>query len=91
MTFFIETRSGRRLLVSSVWYSAVVSFRPTSIVSRWPDLGCAFSVASTAASGFFSASSSALVVARMKRLTRSALAVSVSLFATMPELIRFTP
>ena len=60
-------------------------------VSRTPALGLAFSIASTAASGFFSASSSARVVARMKRFTRSGLLSSVSLLAMMPELIRLTP
>ena len=87
----MATRKGRMALVSSVRYSGVVSFRPMISVSRWPALALALSMASTAASGARSASSKALVLARMKRRTRSALLASVSLLATMPELIRLTP
>ncbi|MNU02177.1 hypothetical protein D3C72_2458040 [compost metagenome] len=49
------------------------------------------SIASTAASGLFSAASAALVEARMKRFTRSGFSVSRFLLVMIPELIWFTP
>ena len=60
-------------------------------VSRTPALEFAFSMASTAASGFFSDSSIAFVVARRNRLTMSGLDFNVSVLTMMPELIRLTP
>src|SRR4051812_12700313 len=71
------TWNGRLLLVSGVRYSGMVSSKPCVRVSILPPFGLASRIDCAAAFGSFSAASTALVVADMKRFTRSALALDV--------------
>ena len=85
------TWNGRLPLVSAVRYSGIVSSKPWVSVSILPPFGLASRIDCAAPLASFSAASTALVVAYMKRLTRSALALTNSVLATTPEQTMLMP